>query len=48
MGTRQFRTKDDSVVKLAEDAKGFHMDGAVGDDRVPGGLADNIRHLIEG
>src|SRR5208337_3489512 len=27
---------DDSVGKLAEDAKGFHMDGSVGDGRVPG------------
>src|ERR1019366_5478084 len=39
--------KDDSVHKLPEDAKGFHMDGTVGDGRLPGNLADNIGHLIE-
>ena len=38
---------DDFVEKLAEDAKGFHMDGAVGDGRLPRNLADNIGHLIE-
>src|SRR5208283_4777988 len=38
---------DDSVGKLAEDAKGFHMDGSVGNGRLPGYLADEVGHLIE-
>ena len=40
--------KDHPVMKVAENAETFHMNGAVGDDQVPGDLADDIRHLIDG
>ncbi len=36
---------DDSVGKLTENAKGFHMDVSVGDSRVPGHLANDVGHL---
>src|SRR3984893_9847070 len=36
------------VMKVAENAEAFHMDCAVSDGRVPGDLADDVRHLIEG
>jgi hypothetical protein len=32
---------------LTENAKGFHMDAAVGDSRVPGHLANDVGHLSE-
>ncbi len=39
---------DDLVVKLAEHAEDFEMNCTVEEGRVPGRLADDIRHLIEG
>jgi hypothetical protein len=42
------KRKGHPVMKVAENAEGLHMDGAVGNLRVPGGLANDVGHLIEG